>query len=251
MTDSGHGLRRGAMLVCLLLASQAAAAEGLRFAFESASRFGAADASYVMSMRGEIEEGDADRFLQFLRDNREQFVAEGERVVLVIDGGDVEEALRLGERLRDALVAAWLPDASRSRCVSACFFLLAHCVSRHAVPDAVGLPRPYFSARALASASPEAVRRRYQSLESELRERMTELTVPVHLIETLQKLPAGEVYRLTQHDLDRLGASQGWFEDYLAARCGEGSTDTNAACREAVLREHRRQYSEKLQSDGH
>jgi hypothetical protein len=237
-------------VVCLLLASEAAAAEGLRFAFEPASRFGAAETAHVISLRGEIEEGDADRFLQFVRDNRQRFVAEGGRVALVIDGGDVEEALRLGEWLRDALVEAWLPDASRTRCISACFFLLAHCVSRQAVPDAVGLHRPYFSARALASASPEAVRRRYQVLDSELRARMTELAVPVYLMETLQRLPAGEVYRLTQQDLDRLGASQGWFEDYLAARCGEPSAEPIAACREAVLREHRREFSEKLPSGG-
>lgn len=249
MTPSGHWFLDSVKVLCVLLVAEAAAAEGLRYAFEPATRFGGTDRSHVLSMRGEIGQGDAERFEQFVRDHRDQFEAEGGRIALVIDGGDVEEALRLGERLRDALVTAWLPDASRTRCISACFFLLAHCVARQAVPDTVGLHRPYFDARALASASPEAVRRRYQSLENELRNRLTELAVPVYLIETLQTLPAGEVYRLTQQDLDRLGATQGWFEDYLAARCSNGSSDTTAACEQAVLREHRRQYGEKLQSD--
>jgi hypothetical protein len=244
-----------AIILCawLGLASMgsSALAEGLRFAFEPALRFGSNESFHVLSMRGEIEAGDADRFSRFVLDNPERFVADGERVAFVIDGGDVLEALRLGELLRDALMTAWVPDASRARCVSACFFLFAHCVSRHAAPESIGLHRPYFEARALASASPEAVRRRYQQLESELRARMMDLAVPITLLETMQKLPAGEVYRLSAEDLARLGGSQSWFDDYLAARCAarEDSSPTGtSSCREELLRQHRRQFVEHIRA---
>jgi hypothetical protein len=225
-----------------------ALADGLRFAFEPASRFGVEEPFHVLSMRGEIDVGDGQRFRQFVLEHRERFIDQGGRVALVIDGGDVEEALHLGELLRDALVEAWLPDASRTRCVSACFFVFAHCVSRRAVPESVGLHRPYFEARALASASPDAVRRRYQRLQEELRARLTQLGVPVALIEIQQALPAGEVYRLTEADLSRLGVRQPWFDDYLAARCEgreAGAKTMPSSCQEDLLRDHRRRFVEQ------
>jgi hypothetical protein len=233
------------------------AAEGLRFGFEPAARFGADAQTLVMTLRGEVAVGDAGRFARFVAANRERFIEHGARVVFVVDGGDVLEALRIGELLGDALVEAWLPDAASSRCVSACFFMYAHSASRSAVAEAVGMHRPYFDPDALAKASPSAVRRRYEEIAAQLRARMEQLSVPVALVERLFALPAGEVYRLSAEDLASLGARQAWFDDFLAARCGRpedaqtSSPDTAAtACIAQLLRSHRKGFVDRLVQDG-
>lgn len=248
--------RATAVALCLAACS-APAAEGLRFGFESAARFGADANTIVMTMRGEIEPGDARRFAQFVLAGRDRFIEHGGRVVFVIDGGDVPEALRIGELLREALVEAWLPDAASSRCVSSCFFMYAHSASRSAVADSVGLHRPYYDPDALAKASPAAVRASYENLAAQLRTRMEQLSVPVALVERMFGLPSGEVYWLSQQDLEALGRRQVWFDDFLAARCARPEVGSMplpgplaAICVEELLRSHRKGFVDRLSQDG-
>jgi hypothetical protein len=235
-----------AMATALWLTACAARAEGLRFAYESAARFGGSEHVTVMTMRGEVEEGDALHFSQFMLDRRERFIEHGGKVVFAIDGGDVTEAVRIGELLREALADAWLPDAASSRCISACFFMFVHAVSRTAVPDALGMHRPYFEQEALAKASPAAVRARYESLETELRTRMQQLSVPIALV----------VYWLSREDLALLGRRQAWFDDYLAAKCGRPALEAGsspgssiASCVDALLRSHRKGLVDRLAAE--
>jgi hypothetical protein len=220
-----------------------AGAQGLRFAYEPAARFGAGPAT-VMTMRGEVQLGDAARFRRFVLDDPRRFIEHGGRVVFVIDGGDVTEAILLGEALRDTLGEAWLPDSASSRCVSACFFMFVHAVARTAVADAVGMHRPYFDSQALARASPESVRARYESLAAELRARMQQLSVPVALVERMFALAAGEVHWLSREELAALGHRQAWFDDYVTARCGGANEE--AACVDDLLRAHRKGLVDNL-----
>lgn len=198
----------------------APAQQGLNFSFDSAARFDAAANRKVLWMKGEVTEGDLGRLLGFLREHPRDFVEHGGRVVFVVDGGDVIEATLIGHFLRDALIEAWLPDASSTRCVSACFFMFVNAVSRVAVADSVGVHRPYFDARPLAGAEAATVRRRYESLMREARDSLDELLVPRDLTEKLLGTPWNETYWLSREDLDRLGERQAWFEDFSAAKCG-------------------------------
>ena len=198
----------------------APAQQGLKFSFESVARFDGGANSKALWMKGQVAERDLDRLLRFLRENSRDFVEHGGRAVFVVDGGDVAEATRIGHFLRDALIEAWLPDASSTRCVSACFFMFANSVSRVAVADSVGVHRPYFDAWRLAGADPEPVRRRYESLLRDVRNTLDELLVPRDLTEKMLATPWNETYWFSREDLDRLGEMQAWFEDFSAARCG-------------------------------
>jgi hypothetical protein len=195
----------------------APAQQGLNFSFEPVAGFDAAANRKALWMKGEVAEGDLDRLLRFLREHPRDFVEHGGRVIFVVDGGDVVEATRIGLFLREALIEAWLPDASRTRCVSACFFMFVNAVSRVAVADSVGVHRPYFDAGRLAGA--EAVRRRYESLMREVRDSLDELLVPRDLTEKMLATPWNETYWFSREDLDRLGETQAWFEDFSAAKC--------------------------------
>lgn len=198
----------------------APAQQGLTFSFDAVARFDGAANLKSLWMKGEVAEGDLDRLLRFLREHPRDFVEHGGRVVFVVDGGDVVEATRIGRFLRDALIEVWLPDASSTRCVSACFFMFVNAVSRVAVADSVGFHRPYFDAERLAGADPEPVRRRYQSLMREVRDSLDELLVPRDLTEKMLAIPWNETYWFSREDLDRLGETQAWFEDFSAAKCG-------------------------------
>lgn len=241
--------RIAVLSLCLAAWCIPCGAQGLRFAYESAARFGAGPTT-VMTMRGDVQVGDAARFRQFVLNDAQRFIEHGGRVVFAVDGGDVLEAVLLGEALRDALAEAWLPDAASSRCVSACFFMFVHAPARSAVADAVGLHRPYFDPQALAGASPGAVRARYESLAAELRARMQQLSVPVALVERMFALAAGEVHWLSRQELAALGGRQAWFDDYLAARCRGATEDAAsasvAACIDELLRAHRKGLVDSL-----
>ncbi|MGQ0578464.1 MAG: hypothetical protein ACT4PQ_06070 [Betaproteobacteria bacterium] len=197
----------------------AAAQQGLTFSFDSVVRFDAAADRNALWMKGEVAEGDLDRLLRYLREHPRDFVENGGRLVFVVDGGDVVEAIRIGRFLRDALIEAWLPDASRTRCVSACFFMFVNSVSRIAVADSVGVHRPYFDVGTMGGADAAPVRQRYESLMREVRESMDELLVPRELTEKMLATPWNETYWLSRADLDRLGETQAWFEDYSSAKC--------------------------------
>jgi hypothetical protein len=198
----------------------APAQQGLNFSFDSVARFNADANGKALWMKGEVAEGDLDRLLRFLREHPRDFVEHGGRVVFVVDGGDIVEATRIGRFLRDALIEAWLPDASRTRCVSACFFMFVNAVSRVAVAESVGVHRPYFDAKHLAGADPEPARRRYESLLREVRVTLDELLVPRDLTEKMLATPWNETYWFSREDLDRLGETHAWFEDFSAAKCG-------------------------------
>lgn len=198
----------------------APAEQGLKFSFASVARFDAGANRKALWMKGQVAEGDLARLLRFLRENSREFVEHGGRVIFVVDGGDVAEATRIGHFLSDAMSEAWLPDASSTRCVSACFFMFASSVSRLAVADSVGVHRPYFDPTVLAGTDPEPVRRRYESLLRDVRNTLEELLVPRDLTEKMLATPWNETYWLSRGDLERLGETQAWFEDFSAARCG-------------------------------
>ena len=198
----------------------APAQQGLNFSFEPVAGFDAAANRKALWMRGEVAEGDLNRLLRFLREHPRDFVEHGGRVIFVVDGGDVVEATRIGHFFREALIEAWLPDASRTRCVSACFFMFVNAVSRVAVADSVGFHRPYFDAKRLAGVDAAPVRQRYDSLMREVRESLDELLVPRELTEKMLGTPWNETYWFSRADLDRLGETQAWFEDFSSAKCG-------------------------------
>lgn len=205
---------------CLLFAAAGVhAQQELQFSFAHASEFERAAHGKVLWMKGEIAQGDLTRLQSYLAGNGEAFVDHGGRVVFSVDGGDVEEAILIGRFLRDAMAEAWLPDASRTRCVSACFFMFVGAVTRVAVAGALGIHRPRFDATDLADASAVAARRRYDAMSEAAWSYLDALLVPRYLTEKMLTMPWEETFWLSREDLDRLGGTQPWFDDFSAARC--------------------------------
>jgi len=64
------------------------------------------------------------------------------------------------------------------------------------------------------------VRRRYESLLHEVRDTLDKLLVPRDLTAKMLATPWNDTYWFSREDLDRLGETQAWFEDFSAAKCG-------------------------------
>lgn len=192
---------------------------GLRFSFDAEGPYDR-EPETVLRIAGEVNEGDLERLQNFLQLHPREFIDHGDRAVFIVDGGDLEEAIRIGHFLEDALIEAWLPDAARHRCVSACFFMFAAMVSRNAVADSVGLHRPWFDPDVVARATAAQARARHDAAFSRARERLDALQVPREFSEKMLATPWNETWWLSTEELERLGRQRYWFEDWSAARCG-------------------------------
>lgn len=192
---------------------------GLRFSFGAEGPYGG-KREIVLRIAGDVDEGDLERLQSFLQRHPREFIDHGDRAVFIVDGGDLEEAIRIGAFLEDALVEAWLPDAGRHRCVSACFFMFAAMVSRSATAGAVGIHRPWFDPDVVARAGAAQARVHLDAAYGRARERLDALLVPRELTEKMLATPWNETWWLDDEDLGRLGRQRPWFEDWSAARCG-------------------------------
>lgn len=192
---------------------------GLHFSFAAEGPHGG-ERETVLRIAGTVNQGDLERLQRFLQRHPREFIEHGDRAVFIVDGGDLEEAIRIGHFLEDALIEAWLPDAGRHRCVSACFFMFAAMVSRSAVAGSVGIHRPWFDPGVVARASPAQARAHLDAAYARVRERLEALQAPGDLIEKMLATPWNETWWLSSEDLERLGGQRHWFEDWSAARCG-------------------------------
>ncbi len=201
-----------------VLAALASTSEGLRFSFERAN----SASPQTLYLKGEINVGDTRRMIAFLREHPAAFIEHGGDAVLAIDGGDVLEAIEMGQLFRDAMIALQLTDRGRARCVSACFFIYANAVSRIATEGTVGIHRPHIDSASLARSTPAQVRERYAALFSDTAKQLEALPVPRDVIENLLRTAPNETYWLSREELERIGELAPWFDDFSAAKCGTG-----------------------------
>src|ERR1700694_486400 len=99
----------------------------------------------VLLASGEIRSGDATRLRQFIAANAGTFGVGRTPGLVVLDspGGDLDEAIRLAQVLRELLSAVVV--YSPAVCASACFFLYVGAARHSAEAGVVAIPRPYFS----------------------------------------------------------------------------------------------------------
>jgi hypothetical protein len=79
-------------------AAQSRALPGLRFSFAAEGPHGGERVT-VLRIAGDVADGDLERLHHFLRKHPQDFIDHGARAVFVVDGGDLEEAIRIGRFL--------------------------------------------------------------------------------------------------------------------------------------------------------
>jgi len=172
---------------------------------------------YRIHLTGSIELGDSERFRQLVNQDLDSVYIS---VHLDSPGGDIQEALRVSEMIRElGLSTTVLPDGI---CASACFFIwlsgepkTASSLAKSRYFGRVGLHRPYFSNPGNDMKSQRA----QEHLQRTVREFLNLRSVPGRLIDMMMSRASNEIYWLHQRDLDELGEYSHGTEELLIARC--------------------------------
>lgn len=194
----------------------------------------------TIHLTGEIEKGDSLSLRKVIQKPLQKGWHYG-RLYLESPGGDVQEAVRVAEVVREAMLSTtttyWLPESVDSKrpsyvkiqhgaCVSACFLIWIAGTERFSMsavvsqkPVGIGLHRPYFSPAAYQN-SPSSIAAAQQNLMSVVREYMRREQVPEEFIDKMLERSSREVYWLQESgDPFALNGKSAWFEEMMIARC--------------------------------
>lgn len=227
------------VLFALLFAGAAEAAQFLVICDGKTER---AAQGCTIKLSGTIEAGDADRLLAQLRrplPDGWQYLT----LLLSSPGGDVQEAFRLAQLVKQAMLrttTSRMPDSPGgigvdpgphylNTCVSACFLVWVSGTerfgpsfrqTRRATPAGLGLHRPVFTPAALAGKSPNEMAAMHQEMTTRVRDFLRREQVPEIYIQKMLEHSSREVYWLADED-DKfaLDGRAAWFEELMIARC--------------------------------
>lgn len=209
-------------------------------------------------LEGVVQEGDGQKFQQFLAGLDPATEQSTIWIALNSEGGSVRETLNIARQIRSRGFITHVP--AESRCISACLFLYAAGLVR--VPGLtpanspfkpnIGIHRAFLSrdflARLSLSQAQELTRAMYQSLERAFRE----FDIPPAIYQNALMTSSSQVRWLTEAETRSLGTYPAWFDEYLLARCDRlqvpevardatASTREKSACAMRVIQDHRRQ----------
>lgn len=198
-------------------------------------------------LSGRIVPGDAARLLEVIRHppSGHKFF---NSLVLDSRGGDVEEALRIAEVLKSALLSTatytnsefatafhlyepgykkanpTLLKRIKRRCVSSCALIwIAGTEKAGAELGHLGLHRPYFAKEAYSNPSPTELSRNQNRIMGIVRDYLMQEGMPSALIEKMFQYSSQEVYWVTQMEALELPGYAGWWDEMLISRCGKKS----------------------------
>lgn len=205
--------------VAATLLSTLRPAYGMEFSLSHLTPFTGkySDLEYVL-LKGEIIPGDYNRLLEFAVNNNVDLAQHP--IILASPGGDVSEALKIGELLKRLYVAAVVGPVT-GQCVSACFIIFASSVDRIMNNEKmIGIHRPYVYPDRLRSLSPSAAETLETDALLEAEKYLHDLRVPTSIMEEMFQQASTEVHWLTRREFFELGQRAPWYEEFLIARCG-------------------------------
>ncbi|MBA2549225.1 MAG: hypothetical protein H0V16_12330 [Burkholderiaceae bacterium] len=189
----------------------------------------------IIDFSGEIVTGDAERMAQILIEPLP--AAKSHISSLEIDslGGDVVEALRIGELVRlnmlnvsIARIARGDPGAQPLRrgagsdrvCASACVLVLMSAPARSVREARVGLHRPRLSAEFYRQQSPSSIARAHAELDRKVRDTVIAGGMPTDLVERMMRHASNELLWLASGELASLDSEAPWYQEMQIALCG-------------------------------
>lgn len=156
----------------------------------------------AISISGQIAEGDADRFLQWL----DQTQPSATRVSLDSSGGSVSDALAIGRTIRSSGYDTVVENGAV--CMSACPYLLAGGVQRRTDEGAVvGVHQHYFGQSTILPAFMAI--RDLQRAQAGVMDYLSEMGVDLRLMSLGLRTPPEDINVLTAEQMQDLGLTNG------------------------------------------
>jgi len=167
----------------------------------------------TFSMHGNIEKDDAAKFVV-------EFASwEVPPTIFFISskGGDLEEAIQIGDIIR----ASQIPVQSGEECFSACVFILSAGVEK-TIDGVIGLHRPYFNKSYFANLTSLEAKEKYETLKANSEDYLKRMGVKHSLIERMFETDSTNVDILNKFEARKeFDARVPFYEEWLTAKCGK------------------------------
>lgn len=177
----------------------------------------------TFSMHGEIKEGDSAKFLVELAS------WESPPTIFHISskGGDLVEAMTIGEIVRESQIPVW----SGEECLSACVFVLIAGVER-SVMGTIGFHRPYFDRSYFASLSLSEADKKYSELWEKSKAYLYTMGASQEVVDKILATRSSKIELLSQSKAAKLFAYRlPFYEEWLAAKCGSYTEEQSRVLR--------------------
>lgn len=202
----------------------------------------------AISIRGQIVEGDYDKFRSLLK-NHHPFVR---LLYITSPGGNVFEAIRIGHLVRRALLATWAPsrgirggfllaadltlcDGPDCLCASACFLIWSAGV--HRIGEFVGVHRPRVSDSHYGTLSATEAATLHARIMRDVSAYFEALGLPRRYFETMERTNSADMHWLTDAEIE--ADFQGYIPaiaEWLRGNCGSLTRVERETLNEATWR---------------
>jgi hypothetical protein len=196
-------------------------------------------------IEGQIAKGDFKRF-QYLA-----LSTNAGTVWLASPGGDLPEAIRIGQLVRRMKLSVQAPDSNRkvwsimlhvndprnNLCASACFFIYASGVER--LGNVLGIHRPRITEEDLRSMSMEQAAFGQLSTNEVTSVYLRKMGIPNSIIERMNSTKPNDIQWLGEDEVKSLSGYIPEYQDWLDAKCPWGITvpDDPKPCKECSVDE--------------
>ena len=208
-------------------------------------------------IEGPIVKGDFKRF-QYLALS----LSNAGTVWLASPGGDLAEAIRIGQLVRRMKLSVWAPDSNKKSwsimlhvndprnnlCASACFFIYASGVDRRG--NVLGIHRPRITEEDLRSMSMEQAAFGQLSTTDVTSVYLRKMGIPNSIIERMNSTKPNDIQWLGEDEVKSLSGYIPEYQDWLDAKCPWGITvpDDPKPCKECSVDELLARYKLRAMS---
>lgn len=167
----------------------------------------------TFDMSGKIEKGDFHSFMkEFASWDKAPTVFH-----ITSGGGDLDEAMKIGNYIATSNIPVWVWD----ECNSACVFIYASAVERD-VKGKIGLHRPYFNKEYFSSLTSLEAEKKYYELKSKAISFLKVAGVNQDIINRMFNTNSKSIDYLSGKDANKqFGTISDFYEEWLIAKCGE------------------------------
>lgn len=171
-------------------------------------------------IKGEIVPGDYERLIEIIK-YMDQPPASYQ---LDSKGGDVMEAIKIGNMLRDTYTPVTVLNTQI--CASACFFILVGSPDRFLFDDArIGIHRPYFKKSYFSSLSASEAENKYRKLQTTVQRYLLKMGVPQNFTDMMYRISSEDVNWISGVNFnEKIGEKSPFYEELLLSKCGHDLT---------------------------
>jgi len=172
---------------------------------------------HVMSLSGEIEEGDAEDFVAFLFNQPKDRLPIRTLMIGKSPGGNLDVAMDIGRVVRDLNIRVLVYDD----CYSACAIIALSAVSRMYVGD-IGLHRPYYNRDFYSDLSTKDARKWYSEMEGKVKFYLRDNGVSENVISKMFSVSSTDMLTFSPGEAERyLGTYHPYFEELAISNCSK------------------------------